>query len=493
MKNFFCFSLLSSLLLLTACDDEFLEQPPRAALTVGAFPVTESDAILALNGAYNSLRTWQIGTGGYPILDIMSDETAKGSNPGDGTFLNAFDRFEHTATDPTLEAWYKTLYEAIRRANLVINEVPKIDMEGVLQDRIIAEARFLRAFHYSTLVRGFGDVPLVTVIDPPLDLDRTSVDIILNEIVYPDLEFAITFLPERSQYPPEDLGRATKGAARGLMARTKLFYGDYEAVERFTRDIIESEEYELVADYADVFTGLNEHNEESLFEISATPEEFVNGGNQFGNTQGVRGTPNRGWGFNRPVYPWIRTMENNNDPRLDPSVIFLREVIDGILITGDGATPDTTYSDGVITAIEAYNQKTWMPGTDALSSWGHNRRIIRYADVLLMHAEALNENNKAADALIYLNQVRERARNGDDTVLPDVETTDKNELREAILRERTYELAFEGLRFWDLVRTNKAEDVLGPLGFLKNKNELLPIPQSEIDISQGRITQNTGY
>ena len=367
-------------------------------------------------------------------------------------------------------------------------------MDAALRDRLIAEARFLRAYFYGLLIRGFGDVPKVTVIDPPLDLTRAPVSEILNEIVYPDLEYAINVLPEKSQYAADDLGRATKGAANGLLARLKLFFGDYQAVEDITREIIQSNEYSLVDSFNRVFVFDNEHNAEAVFEVSAKPEWFVDGGNQYANTQGVRGTPNKGWGFCRPSYPHlIREFEDNNDPRMNPSILFLNEVIDGITIQGEGATPDTTWENGQIEEIECYNQKVWYPGTDSKTSFGHNRRLIRYADILLMHAEALNENGKTQEALPFLNMVRQRARGNVPNVLPDITSTVQSEVRDAIIAERKYEFALEGLRFWDLVRTDRAEAILGPLGFIKGMHELLPIPQSEIDISQGRITQNPGY
>ena len=478
---------------IAGCSDEFLEQPPRAALTVGTFPASADDADLALNAAYNSLRTWQINTGGFPILDMMADDAIKGSNPGDGTAISVYDRFEHTPTEGSTERWYKTMYEAIRRTNLVIIEVPTIeDMDGSLRDRFVAEARFLRAYYYGQLVRAYGDVPKVIEIDPPLDLTRASKIELLNEIVYPDLEFAAAILPERSSYDDSDLGRATKGAALGLLARIKLYFGEFDEVATLTEEIINSGEYRLVEDFAEIFRFNNEHNEESVFEISAIPDWFVNGGNQYGNTQGVRGTPNKGWGFSRPAYPLIEEYERNLDPRMDPSIMFLGEVIDDTLIEGEGATPDTIRVNGRITEIECYNQKVWHPGPDSRSSFGHNRRIIRYADILLMRAEALNELGRSSEALPLLNRIRERAR-GNADVLPDVTTVDQAQLRDAIANERMYELAFEGLRFYDLVRTGRAAEVLGPLGFVSNKNELIPIPQSEIDISEGRITQNPGY
>jgi hypothetical protein len=125
--------------------------------------------------------------------------------------------------------------------------------------------------------------------------------------------------------------------------------------------------------------------------------------------------------------------------------------------------------------------------------WGHNRRIIRYADVLLMAAEALNENGKSGQALSYLNLVRARAREGNTSILPDITTTDQEQLRQEIYAERRREFFLEGLRFWDLVRTDRAESVLGGKGFVKNKHEYFPIPQSEIDISEGVITQNPNW
>ncbi|MCY7408959.1 MAG: RagB/SusD family nutrient uptake outer membrane protein, partial [Chitinophagales bacterium] len=210
----------------------------------------------------------------------------------------------------------------------------------------------------------------------------------------------------------------------------------------------------------------------------------------------VRGTPNRGWGFCRPTID-LQNYFDANDPRKDATIIFLGEVFDGVTILGDGSTPDITYADPptnlIVKEIECYNQKIWIPGTGTSTQWGTNRRLLRYADVLLMAAEALNENGKSADALTYLNQVRARARQGDNSILPDIIEAEKNALRDLILNERRYELSLEANRFWDLIRTGKAQQVLGTLGFISGKNELLPIPQTQIDLSQGTLTQNPGW
>jgi hypothetical protein len=485
--------LLSLTILVGSCKDDFLDRAPLGSLTAGNYPSTEGEAISATNGIYNTLRIWQINTGGFPLLDIMSDDSRKGSNPGDGTQLLPFDQFTFTASDGNIENWYRTLYLGIRRAHLVLEKVPEIPMDEELKSRLLAEARFLRAYFYSILVRGFGDVPLVTSSEPPTGLQKSTRSEILDQIIFQDLEFALANLPEKSDYAPEEAGRATKGSARALLARLYLFIGDFTNTEKYALEVINSQQYDLETDFADAFSVAGEFGVESVFEIGALPEENeALGGNQFANTQGIRGTPNYGWGFNRPSYDWILFV-GNSDPRLDASVVFLNEQIDGVIIIGDNSTPDTIYTDATKTSIlevEAYNQKVYASGSETQARWGHNRRIIRYADVLLMAAEALNENGNSPQALIYLNEVRKRARGGNAIILPDVTTTDQSQLLQEIYDERRRELFMEGLRFWDLVRTNRAATVLGPNGFVQGKHEVFPIPQSEIDISEGVITQD---
>ena len=493
MKKLLYIAVIISMSVLISCGDDFLNQPPRGSLTAGNFPSSASDAELALNACYNSLREWQLASGGFPLFDMMSDEATKGSNPGDGAAISVYDNFSHTSEEGSAERYYKTLYQSVRRANLVLTKVPDIDMNSDRQNEILAEARFLRAYYYGLLIRSFGAVPMVTEVDPPLDLMRTDPSIIMSDIIVPDLEFGISVLVEKSQQATSERTRATKGAARGLLARLYMYYNNTVEAEKLLLDIIESGEYDLADSFDQVFVEENEHGIESLFEVSALPFSFALGGSQYANTMGIRGTPNRGWGFGRPAYTWISKMQDSEDPRLDPTVIFLGEVLGGVETDGDSSTPDTTYVDGQIVEIECYNQKIWHSGTNTETSFGHNRRIIRYSDILLLAAEALTRNDKATDALVHLNRVRERARNGNSDILPDITTTNTDELLDIIMEERNRELALEGQRFWDLVRTNRAEEVLGPLGFLPNKNELLPIPQSEIDISEGRITQNMGY
>lgn len=474
-----------------ACDD-FLDKPVQGQLLSQNFPVSAKDALGATNAVYNTLRTGGYNFGLYPILDIMSDDAYKGSNPTDqAATIGPYDKFQNLPTEETIMTWWSTLYEGIKRANVVIDKVPGITMDESLKSRYIAEAKFLRALYYFDLVRAWGDVPKVEHLDPPSSLTRSPKSEIYD-LIAADLLAAIEVLPEKSEYEAADLGRATKGAAKALLGKAYLFNGDWINAEKYLLEVINSAEYDLMPNFIDANSKAGEFGVESVFEVGAVGVEGIDkGGAQYANVQGVRGVPNRGWGFNRPSIDLMNSFETN-DPRLDGTVIYLNEVLDGITIVGDVNTPDETRnSDGDLTEIECYNQKVWTPGETVPTQWDYNRRIIRYADVLLMAAEVLNHNGKDGDALEYLNDVRERARGGNAAILPDVVVTG-TALEEAIFNERRVELALEGIRFWDLVRTGRAATVLGPLGYLE-KHALLPVPQAEIDLSQGLIEQTSTW
>jgi starch-binding outer membrane protein, SusD/RagB family len=488
--------LLCFLILSAGCKD-YLQINPQGELTQASFPVSSFDALQATNAVYAAIRNWYYNSGGYPILDIMSDDAYKGSNTNDQlSTVGAYDNFTFNTTGDGLDRWWATLYQGIRWANVVIEKVPAIQMDTVLRSRYVGEARFLRGLFYFDLVRAWGGVPEVTKTTPPLHLTRATSDEIYNLIIS-DLQYADAHLTRKSQLGSADQGRATSGAAEALLARVYLFRSDFANAEKYAVEVINSNEYSLEPRFTDANSMSGNNGVESVFEVGALGvEDYEGGGAQYANTQGVRGTPNRGWGFNRPSVDLRRSFESG-DPRLKGTIIDLGDTIDGIFIKGD---PDPANDPVVILNqngdtinIQCYNRKVWTPGNDTPTQWAHHRRLIRYADVLLMAAEALNENGKQTAALIYLNQVRKRARGGNNSILPDVTTTDKNLLRDKIMLERRHELALEGQRFWDLVRTGKAATVLGPLGFVPGKNELLPIHQSEIDISQGSLTQNPNY
>jgi hypothetical protein len=241
----------------------------------------------------------------------------------------------------------------------------------------------------------------------------------------------------------------------------------------------------LYPDYAKIFQLVGEHSSESVFEISSTTGSINS--SQYNQVQGVRGTPNLGWGFNRPSDNLVSSYEQG-DPRRNATILYPGEVLpDGSAIVEDN--PDIVN--------ERYNQKAWVPlapSGDNFEGQG-NIRIIRYADVLLMAAEALNENGNATQALTYLNMVRKRARGTSMTLLPDVTTTDQNALRTRIWNERRSELAMEQQRWFDLLRQGRAASVMQAAGknFVSPKHLLFPIPQVEIDLSGGDLQQNEGY
>ncbi|MDP2723399.1 MAG: RagB/SusD family nutrient uptake outer membrane protein [Bacteroidales bacterium] len=497
MKSIRNIGLLTLVILLAGSFNgcqKFLDSELQGQLTQDSYPTTASDALLATNAAYQTTRDWYYHSGGYPILDFMSDDAHKGSNPNDQlATLGPYENFTFTTTQDGLDRWWATLYLGIKRSNVVIEKVPDIAMDEVLKNRYLAEARFLRGLYYFDLVRAWGGVPLVLTLETPSKMARSTADEVYQQII-DDLTFSIDFLPKKSEYKSTDAGRATKGAAQSLLGKVYLFRKDFVNAVVYFQDVINSNEYDLEADFVNVCGVGGENGVESVFAVGALQVEGTeNGGNQYANTQGVRGTPNKGWGFNRPSED-LRNSFETNDPRLELTIIDVGQVIDGITILGDGTTPDiTTDENGVVIERECYNRKIWVPGTTTISEWGHYRRLILYADVLLMYAEALNENNNPGQALIYLNMVRERARAGNPDILPDITTSDKEALRTSIYNERRCELAMEGIRFWDLVRTDRATQVLGPLGFVTGKNELLPIPQNEIDISQGALIQNPNW
>ncbi len=485
--------LIAFFLVAAGCED-FLEKPLQGELTQGSFPTSGSDALLATNAIYNIMHQSGFNQGLFPILDIMSDDGRKGSNPDDAAVtVGPYDSFTHIATEGNISRWWNTLYEGVKRANVVLEKLPDIQMNEDLKNRYMGEAYFLRALFYFDMVRAWGGVPIVTTTTPPLTLERATASEVYD-LIEEDLMNAIDRLPEKSEYAAADLGRASKGAARGLLAKVYLFQGDFANAEKYALEVINSGQYSLEPNFEDANSENGRHGVESIFEIGALPvENAAGGGNQYANTQGVRGSPNRGWGFNRPTIDLQDSFEDD-DPRLDATVIYLGETLDGVLIVGDGQTPDETRDENDnLVEIECYNQKVWTPGDNVPTAFNHNRRLLRYADVLLMAAEALNEDNKAAQALTYLNEVRERARGGNPAILPDITTTNQAELRDIIFDERRHELALEGQRFWDLVRTGRAPAVLGPLGFEEGKHELLPIPQSEIDLTEGRINQNPNW
>lgn len=489
-------SLLVAVLLTAAygCSKSFIDVPLEGAQPSEQFWKDADDAAKAVNAMYAYLRSWpQVAFAATAIESLGSDDTEKGSSAGDASFLNDFDNFNVGASSANSSGqvydFWKGQYLEINYCNQVLDNVPNISMDAGLKDRYLAEAKFLRAYSYFRLVRAFGDVPLRLTV--PKDAAQFNIPRTPKAEVWAaiekDLTEAAAVLPQ--SYGPADIGRATKGAALALQAKAAMYQKKWDQVLSLTNQVM-TLGYDLYPDYEKLFRVQNENSIESIFEIQCAliPDNKEASNSQYSQIQGVRGmSPSMGWGFNIPTSDLADSYETD-DPRRDATIIFRGETTpQGDAIPAAGDNP-------------RYNQKSYVPQSLMVSGFTEgsqqNIRVIRFAEVLLMNAEAANELGGAntALALTSLNRVRARARGSNPlTVLPPVTTTDQGALRNAIWRERRSELAMENDRYFDVIRQGRAAALFGPKGWKANKNEVWPIPQAEIDISAGVLTQNTGY
>lgn len=496
MKTIFNHNPLSKLLMVaipvvaltvTGCKKSFLDVDPQGQQPGEQFWKNEADATKAVNAMYGNLRGWtNVAFAPIAIESLASDDAEKGSSPGDASFLNKFDNFTATSTEGQIADFWSGQFQNINFANQILDNIPAITMDATLKDRYLAEAKFVRAYSYFRLVRAFGGVPLRTKV--PANASEYNLPRATKEEIYAaiekDLTEAASVLPQA--YGANDVGRATKGAALALHAKVAMYQAKWTDVLALTNQVM-TLGYSLFPNYEQLFRIPNENNSESVFEIQAkyVPGKCDISNSQYSQVQGVRGSTGGGWGFNVPTADLAASYEAN-DPRRDATIIFRGETTpEGDVIPATGDNP-------------MYNQKSYVPFglyVECAEGSEQNVRVIRYADVLLMNAEAANETGNTTLALSSLNAVRARARGAGDpaTVLPPVTTTDKTALRLAIWKERRSELAMEFDRFFDLVRQGRAATVLGPKGFVAGKSELWPIPQNEIDLSAGVLVQNPGY
>ena len=396
---------LLALVLFTGCDS-FLDKTPLGQQTTENFFTNEEEAIQATNASYNKLRDWNIHVFDFlGLTDIISDDATKGSTPTDAAFLTELENLTHDAGHQSPLGWWTGNYQGIYRTNVNLQNLPNTEMNPDLRNRLMAENRFLRAYFYFNLVRGYGDVPLITRPLTPEEYDqqRAPAADVYAQIIE-DLEFAADHLPLKSEYPSADLGRATQGAAEAMLARVYLYLEDYGQAEFYAREVIRSLEYDLLPDYFQIFTEQGENSTESIFEVQATATEEGAGGSQYAQVQGVRGTPNLGWGFNRPSRDLDAAYEPG-DLRHQATILFPWEALP------DGSGP--TVIENHTMEDERYNKKAFaagFPGT--IDNYPVNIRRFRYSDLLLIAAEAAYHNGSEGDARQFLNDVRDRARGG---------------------------------------------------------------------------------
>lgn len=493
--------LFLAILLFNSCTKEFLELEPRGTELESNFYQTEEELFQALVAAYDVLQ-WN-GTNGWTmkmgLMNTASDECfAGGSDASDQPSWVAMDNFTlNPDLGPQAGFWNKG-YTGIYRANLVLQKIGEAEgLSDTFKARTIAEAKFLRAYYYFDLVRLFGNIPLITNV---LSADEiyTQTQNPASEVyaqIEQDLQDAKATFELPSTLPPDELGRVTQGAVAALLGKVILYQNDesrmLEAGAIF-EEVINSGVYALEPDFGNIFRSDNEFGVESVFEIQYSGnqrggwENFGNGteGNYdvqfYGMRDYVGPLYSVGYGFCPVSQKLVDAMEG--DSRFEHTIIDANELID------QGASYSPGYQDTgyFIRKYAPLQQDRAADGEPALN-WNYNRREIRFADVLLMAAEAFARGGSDDKAKGYLNRVRQRSG------LSSLLTVAGPALLDAIYVERQLELATEGHRFFDLVRTGRAVAELGDQGFTPNKNEVLPIPQSEIDISEGNLVQNEGY
>ncbi|RMG24404.1 MAG: RagB/SusD family nutrient uptake outer membrane protein [Bacteroidetes bacterium] len=507
MKKHILSTLLPALLLLglcTACETEFLEKQPIIGTTEGNFYQTEADAIAAVNAAYAALQFEMTPCGHFRWFwgDIMSDDSEKGgSGPNDVFELTQLETFQGTANTALLACEWKADYQGIYRANVVLEKVPGIKMDERLKSRILGEARFIRAWFFYNLVTLFGGVPKADHVLAPSEFNMPrATEAEIWDLIEQDLQQAIPDLWLRSEYPLEDLGRITRGAAQALLARVYLWRQNWQAAKEMTEAVINSGEYFLEPDFSNIFTLAGENGPGSVFEIQYMPNSGGNWGENNANEgtftnvfQRARGQF-EGYGFNIPtqslVDEFFKENPNIEDPRLKYTIF--REG-DAMGDRGIFTKEATGYPHDYYPRKYFLNKSEEASFGDPNPNGASNDRVIRYAEVLLMHAEAAYHLGDEEAARQSLNQVRRRARgSAPPYVLPD-RSSSGPELLEDIYHERRLELALEGHRFFDLVRTGRAAQVLGPLGYKEEVHRLFPIPESQIQATNGALTQNPGY
>ena len=466
--------------------EKFLDLDPPYVQDAENYFLTPEDYENALVGAYDLLQGSFLSVW---IGEIASDNTiAGGESVNDTEGLHQIDNMTHGGVNLELQNVWRWNYAGVTRANYIMEFKDNIDFAG--KDLIIAQTRFLRAFYYFELVKFFGDVPLI--VDRRLGVDEvTDIPRSPRAEVYAQIEADLLAAIEGLQEMPARKGEVSKGAAKSLLGKVYLYQGKNGDAAIILQEVISSNMYSLIPDYNDLFKVSSEGSSETVFDVEYSGLEggsygclICLEGNAGPGFQGIRQYEGPVYGdgnsYNLPTQNLYDAFDPA-DPRRDATILDIEAFI--------AAQPDPsaiTYAIGGGGHTGYYNNKYikrqgefGLPDNDLTSPV--NYRVIRYADVLLMAAEALYQTGDAGTAQTYVNLVRARAG------VPDITLSSV----EDIWNERRLELSCEGHRFFDLVRTGQAASSIE--GFQSNKNELFPIPQIEIDLAGGNWSQNTGY
>lgn len=507
-KNLSLSLFCGAALLMTSGCQKFLDTERQGAYTAENYPYPGGSGPYDqfVFGAYNDLRSYSVHVDAFVVAtSIRSDDADKGSTPADGgASVAEMENFPVTSSNGRCNSLWTGYYGLINKCNSAIINIDTLQSivateEIKLQSK--AEARYLRGYAYFMLVRFFGNIPKIDTIYADVTAQpvvRQSSPAEIYAFIEEDLQFAAQYLPD--SWDPKFAGRVTKGAANGMLAKVYLTQKKWSQAAAAAQAVMSSGQYNLSVDYTKIFSEEGENSRESVFEVQATATSSIPTANgiQYASLQGVRGTGSwdLGWGWNVPS-DLLDAAYEAGDPRKGRTILYSSTsgqqnttIYGETMPVYPSQVPNPRYNHKVLSNPQLRN-------TISRGSWWMNVRILRYADVVLMYAEAQNELGQPDLALPALNSVRARARRGAAAgVLPDVTTLDQSALRSAIHHERRIELAMEHDRFFDLVRWGVAEERLhaaGKTNFQNSRDVLLPIPQAQIDLSRGALVQNPGY
>ncbi|WP_395632592.1 RagB/SusD family nutrient uptake outer membrane protein [Flavobacterium sp.] len=471
-----------------SCSDEFVDRDPVYSIDSENYFNSEADYNQALIAAYDLLQASYVNV---LLGEIASDNTLSGGESANDVIgFQQVDEMTHTPVNSNLRDLWNWMFAGVNRANYILEFKDKTDFEG--KEQIIAEARFLRAYYQFELVKWFGPIPLKGDERFKLGDEKTIPRSPVSEVyaaMEADLQYAVANL---AAVAPQT-GRATKGAAQALLGKIYLYQNKFVDAANALQDVIDSNNYSLVSNYNTIFENTGENGTESVFEVQYSDGEGAgfgclqcSEGNVAVGFNGIRNYSgplfDSGYSFNVPTqqaYDAYEVGDNRRDVAILNIVTF-------------AAANNASYGTGY--KHTGFFNRKYLPRQGDLNIGDqnltnpNNYRAIRYADVLLMAAEAYNRGGIDDNAAkLYLNQVRRRAF-GDNN--HDINASGAA-LTDFILAERRYELMGEGHRFFDLVRTGKAAQAIS--GFTVDKNELFPIPIEEIQFSNGNWQQNPGY
>lgn len=483
-RNSWYMLLVITMVSLSSCE-KFLTEDLKGTFSTKTFYQNENQAIQGINGVYNAIAFTNPDNAMWVFGAVASDDAVKGGNPGDQAEISYIDDFTADANNGIIINYWTFAYEAIARANNVITMVPNVTMDETLKNRIIGEAKFIRGYTYFNLVNVFGKVPLKLL--PQTTQEAIHVPLSEVAVIYQQIEKDLTeaaaTLPE--SYSSTDKGRVTKGAALGMLGKVCLYQEKWTDAINYFHQVENLGLYGLLDNYGDNFKMAFENSKESIFEIQHLAGQSPGEGNSMNQWFAPPGEG--GYYFNAPTQSladaFEKTGEGVYDPRIDASIGRDGQPwLNGDLFSASWSP--TGY-------LTKKHQQPLSEISSSLKGDGDlNYIYLRYADVLLMKAEAFAQNGLADSARANLNKVRLRARNSYNgnpptDLLPEIVTSDNNLIKEAIRKERRVELAQEFHRFFDLMRWGKAiaEPALGP-DFSYEANRYFPIPQAEIDANQ---------